>query len=119
MTMAASDWLTVLFDSYHDHRSAFGFAVNPLGVRRDQARAGGAEDDSWDPVWEAATAIDDEGSTAELRIPFSQLRFSPADEQVWGVQFERTIARNAEFAVFNFTPTTLPGAIPRCGHLTG
>jgi hypothetical protein len=53
MSMGDSDWLTVIFDSYHDHRTAYGFEINPAGVRRDQSRAGGREDSSWDPVWEA------------------------------------------------------------------
>ncbi|HEV2132115.1 MAG TPA: DUF5916 domain-containing protein [Longimicrobiaceae bacterium] len=119
MSMEASDWLTVIIDSYHDHRTAFGFEINPSGVRRDQTRAGDGEDDSWDPVWEAATSVDAEGWTAELRIPFSQLRFNPGAEQAWGIQIERQIARNREFSVFSFTPTSQPGGIPRFGHLHG
>ena len=118
-SMAASDWLTLIFDSYHDHRTAFGFEINPSGVRRDQTRSASGEDDSWDPVWEAEARIDEEGWTAEIRIPFSQLRFNPALEQVWGIQIERQIARRAEFSVFSFTPTTQPGGIPRFGHLEG
>ncbi|HEX6133133.1 MAG TPA: DUF5916 domain-containing protein [Longimicrobiales bacterium] len=117
--MSASDWLTVILDTYHDHRTAFGFEINPSGLRRDQSRSDSGEDDSWDPVWEAATSIDDEGWTAEIRIPFSQLRFNPGSEQTWGVQIERQIARIREFSVFSFTPTTQPGGIPRFGHLEG
>jgi hypothetical protein len=116
----SSDWLTVIFDSYHDHRSAVGFEVNPSGVRRDQTRAVGAgEDDSWDPVWEVATTIDAEGWTAEMRIPFSQLRFNPGAEQVWGLQLERNLERRGEFSVWSFTPSTHPGGIARFGHLHG
>jgi hypothetical protein len=119
MSMEASDWLTVILDSYHDHRTAYGFEINPSGVRRDQTRSESREDDSWDPVWEGQTSIDSTGWTAELRIPFSQLRFNPAREQTWGIQVERQIARKGEFAVFSFTPRSQPGGIPRFGHLTG
>jgi hypothetical protein len=119
MSMGDSDWLTVIFDSYHDHRTAYGFEVNPAGVRRDQSRAGGREDSSWDPVWEVATSVDEEGWTVEMRIPFSQLRFSGAPAQTWGLQVERSIARNREFSVWSFTPRDQPGGIPRFGHLTG
>ncbi|HEV2150049.1 MAG TPA: DUF5916 domain-containing protein [Longimicrobiaceae bacterium] len=115
--MDRSDWLTVILDSYHDHRTAFAVELNPSGVRRDQIRAGGSEDDSWDPVWEAATAVDSSGWTAEMRIPFSQLRFNPGSDQVWGIQIERSRARNQEFTAFAFTPSTEPGGIPRYGHL--
>jgi hypothetical protein len=118
-SMAASDWLTVIFDSYHDHRTAYGFEINPSGLRRDQTRTESSEDDSWDPVWQAATSIDVDGWTAEIRIPFSQLRFNPAAVQTWGLQIERQIARNREFSVFSFTPTSQPGGIPRFGHLVG
>jgi hypothetical protein len=113
-----TDWLTVILDADHDHRTAFGFEVNPSGVRRDQTR-GSREDDSWDPVWDVATTQDAEGWTAEMRIPFSQLRFNPATEQVWGIQLERTLARRGEFAVFSFTPSRHPGGIQRYAHLHG
>jgi hypothetical protein len=121
MSMEASDWLTIILDSYHDHRTAFGLEVNPSGVRRDQTRDDetGAEDNSWDPVWVAETTVDSAGWTAELRIPFSQLRFRTAAQQTWGIQVERQIARKGEFAVFSFTPRTQPGGIPRFGHLAG
>jgi hypothetical protein len=54
-----------------------------------------------------------------MRIPFSQLRFNPLTEQVWGLQIERQIARRGEFSVFSFTPRSEPGGIPRFGHLHG
>ncbi|MBW3572056.1 MAG: hypothetical protein KY467_13215 [Gemmatimonadetes bacterium] len=119
MRMQASDWLTVILDSNHDHRTAFGFEINPHGVRRDQTRSPNDEDDSWDPVWEAETTVTDSGWVAEMRIPFSQLRFSAEAIQTWGMQVERQIARNQEFSVWSFTPREQPGGIPRFGHLAG
>jgi hypothetical protein len=93
MDAGDSDWFKVLVDSYHDHRTAFGFEVNPAGVRRDEVRTIDTDDNSWDPVWEAATRVDSGGWTAEIRIPLTQLRFSGAREQTWGIQFERIIGR--------------------------
>jgi hypothetical protein len=120
MTMEASDWLTVILDSYHDHNTAFGFELNPSGVRRDQTRGEeAAEDDSWDPVWTGETTVDSGGWTAEMRIPFSQLRFNTAAAQTWGIQVERQIARKGEYSMFAFTPRSQPGGIPRFGHLDG
>jgi hypothetical protein len=118
MSMSASDWLTVIIDARHDHLTSFGFEVNPAGVRRDQTRAAGQEDNSWDPVWEAATIVSDSGWFAELRIPFSQLRFSGAPEQTWGLQIERQIARNQEFSEWAYTPPGQAGGAPRYGHVT-
>ncbi|MFL5619783.1 MAG: DUF5916 domain-containing protein [Gemmatimonadaceae bacterium] len=131
-----SDWFSVALDSYHDHLSAFRFSVNPAGVRRDEIFSssgrtvntagttvvtdrGGLADQSWDPVWDAATSLSDSGWTAEIRIPFSQLRFSPADRQTWGLQMERRIARRQEQAMFAFTPKNQPAGVALYGHLEG
>jgi hypothetical protein len=103
-----SDDFRVLIDSYHDHRTAYRFDVNPLGVKHDLQFGddGNFADDSWDPVWEVATSVDSLGWSAEYRIPFSQLRFSRARDQVWGVRFVRTILRKNEFAMWPFIGKT-------------
>jgi hypothetical protein len=119
MPMSASDWLTVILDTNHDHITAVGFEVNPLGVRRDQTRSPNDEDDSWEPVWDVATNVVDSGWVAEMRIPFSQLRFSGKSNLVWGLQVERQIARNQEFAEWSFTPREQARGIARFGHLVG
>ena len=119
MDFGDSDWFGVMIDSYLDHRTAFGFDVNPAGVRHDEIKTIDVDDYSWDPVWEAATTMDSAGWTAEYRIPFSQLRFSNAREQVWGVQFERIIGRNREYAVSTFIPKSIRGGVPQYGHLHG
>ena len=130
-----SDWLSVAIDSYHDHLSAYRFSVNPAGVRRDElfissgrtvssntvavADRGGLADQSWDPVWETATTTSDSGWVAEIRIPFSQLRFDARDRQTWGLQIERRIARAQEVAQFAFTPKDQPSGVANYGHLVG
>lgn len=119
MPLGDSDWFGVMIDSYLDHRTAFGFDVNPAGVRRDEVKIIDADDNTWDPVWEVATTVDSAGWTAEYRIPFSQLRFSSAREQTWGIQFERLIGRNREYAVSTFIPKSIRGGVPQYGHLTG
>jgi len=116
-----SDEFRVLLDSYHDHRTAFEFIVNPAGVQTDILLGGDGSfsDASWDPVWSAATAVDSLGWTAEIRIPLSQLRFSPAPVQVWGVRFERWIQRKNELAMFPFTAKTATGLASHFAHLVG
>lgn len=125
--MSDSDWFIVSLDSYHDHRTAFRFRVNPAGVRGDAVVSGGGNDggpggggdSSWDPVWQAEAMVTDSGWIAEMRIPFSQLRFSEAAVQTWGIQFTREISRNNEDSDFAFTPTSERGGIARYGHLIG
>ncbi len=124
MDLMDSDWLGVVIDSYHDHRTAFSMDLNPAGVQRDAVKSmgpGGQEQDdlSWDAVWEARATVDEGGWTAEYRIPFSQLRFGNAPDQTWGIQLERVIGRRREYAVLAFTPKSEPGGIPTFGHLVG
>lgn len=119
MGLADSDWFGVMIDSYHDHRTAFGFDVNPAGVRRDEVKTVTEDDNSWDAVWDVATSVDSSGWTAEYRIPFSQLRFSRDSLQTWGVQFERVIGRRHEYSVSTFIPKKESGGVARYGHLTG
>jgi len=117
-----SDWAGVAIDSYHDRRTAFGFAVSPAGVQRDMLYHDDTEqDDSWEAVWEAAATVDSLGWTAEFRIPFSQLRFSPPDddELVWGVNFARVIAREEEQAFWAPVPPTSGRFVSLFGTLYG
>src|SRR5690349_21362365 len=70
-----SDWIGVVIDSYRDRRTAFEFAVNPAGVKRDIYWYDDSNTDpSWDAVWDVAVSRDADGWTAEFRIPVSQLR---------------------------------------------
>ena len=123
MPLLDADWFGVVIDSYHDHQTGFVFDVNPSGVQRDAVKSMGAsgesDDNSWDAVWDVSTSIDDEGWTAEYRIPFSQLRFNKAERQVWGIQLERLIGRRREYAVTTFTPKAQRGGILTYGHLVG
>jgi len=116
-----SDEFRVLLDSYHDRRTAFEFIVNAAGVKRDVLLGddGGYSDDSWDAVWEAATAVDSLGWTVEMRIPLSQLRFSGASVQVWGVRFERWIQRKNELDMLPLVRKTETGVASRFADLQG
>ncbi len=117
---ANADYVEVIFDSYHDHIGRLFFTVNPSGVRSDANGLGGGADDSWDPVWEVKTTIDSLGWTAEMRIPFSQLRFpATAEEQTWGLQIWRQENRLNELSQWSFWGLTETGGPARFGHLSG
>jgi hypothetical protein len=70
-------------------------------------------------VWQAATRIDSTGWTAEVRIPFSQLRFSRDSVQTWGLEVRRFIKRRNEQDDWATWPKTDAGGPSRFGHLTG
>jgi len=115
-----SDRLTLTFDTFLDHLGRTVFTVNPAGSRRDAYGPGGSNlDDSWDPVWTYATRVDDDGWTAEMAIPFSQLRFERGVDPVFGLQIEREINRLNEIQVWSFWRREDQGGPSRYGHLTG
>ncbi|MCP4572855.1 MAG: carbohydrate binding family 9 domain-containing protein [bacterium] len=96
-TWPSSDWLYINLDTFNDDRNAFSFSINPAGVLGDSKLYNdGWGDNSWDGVWEAATRIDELGWVAEVRIPFSQLKFPASEEQVWGMNLSRRTLRSNE-----------------------
>ena len=117
-----SDVFLLLLDSYHDHETAYRFWTNPSGVQGDAIVTGnsaGQGDSSWDPVWDIGTEVTASGWSVEMRIPFSQLRFRPDGEQVWGIQLERNITETRENATFPFTPLRERAGVSRYAHLDG
>jgi hypothetical protein len=115
-----SDWFQIVIDGYHDHLGRAFFIVNPSGAKQDQIGVGNSCcDGSWDPIWEAATHIDPDGWTAEIRIPLSQLRFSRDSVQTWGLQIRRFIQRNNEEDDWSFWRKNENGGPSRFGHLVG
>ena len=117
----AGDWVEVNIDSYHDLRTAFSFTVSVSGVRGDEfvSNDGNHWDTNWNPVWDAATNIDSLGWTAELRIPFSQLRYGNQTEPVWGIQVMRRIFRKEERSTWQFVPQNSGGWVSQFGELHG
>src|SRR2546428_183178 len=115
-----SDFFQIVIDGYHDHLSRAFFEVNPAGSQSDYIGIGASCcDASWDPIWQAATHIDADGWTAEIRIPYSQLRFSRNPQQVWGLQVRRFIKRRDEEDDWSFWHKNEAGGPSRFGHLVG
>ena len=115
-----TDFAGVILDPFHDHRTGYEFIITPSGGIMDATTANdGDEDASWDGVWEGRARRDPRGWTCEMRIPFSQLRFTPGDRQVWGVNFGRMVARRAEKSFAVITPKAESGFESRFPHLVG
>ena len=110
-----TDKLVVILDPYHNKIDEAWFEVNPAGVRGDQFNG----DPSWDPIWEAATRVDSAGWTAEMRIPYSQLRFSRDSLQAWGMQILRYTDRLHEQDMWSFRKLSEAGGAAYYGTLTG
>ena len=118
---ADGDMVFVVFDSYHDLRTGFIFGVSSAGVRFDMIMSnnGQNEDETWDPIWQAKTQIHDWGWAAELKIPFTQLRFNKNSESVWGFEVAREIFRKEEMSFWHPIPRNAPGIIHAIGELDG
>jgi hypothetical protein len=111
----------VSLDTYHDRRTAYTFAVTAAGARVDVYHPRDSEDgdDQYAPVWIARTARDSAGWTAELRIPFSQLRFSPGEAQTWGLNVRRWMPQKEEDDYWIPIPRSVTAWASRFGELEG
>lgn len=118
----SAERLIISLDTYRDRRTAYSFAVTAAGVRVDWYHPDDHEyvvDLSFNPVWEARTTRTADGWVAELRIPFSQLRFDAANEQVWGLNIQRVIPRRNEDDFWVVVPRDITGWSSRFGALSG
>ena len=87
-----AEYLQVELDTYLDRRTAYMFGVTAAGVRLDHFHPSdneGDTDSQFDPVWQARTVVDDRGWSAELWLPFSQMRFNNSPERVFGLNVKR------------------------------
>ena len=117
---ASADRFIVFLDSYHDRRSGFFFGINAAGTLYDGTLFNDDWDsDTWDGVWEGTATRDSLGWTAEMRIPYSQLRFQRQKSHLWGINFKREIARRSERSYLVCTPSNGSGFVSRFADLVG
>ena len=117
-----AEHLWVSFDTYHDRRTAYSFGVTASGVRMDWYHPTDNEynlDAGFDPVWQAKAVIDSLGWTAEMRIPFSQLRFTDQPAQVWGFNADHWNPATSEDVFWIPVPTNRTGWSSYMGELVG
>lgn len=119
---AQSEYLQIELDTYLDRRTAYMFGVTASGVRLDHFHPSDSEgdiDSQFDPVWSARTAVDDRGWSAELWLPFSQLRFNDSPERIWGLNIKRHRPSLNEDDYWVVVGRTVRGWASRFGDLRG
>jgi hypothetical protein len=117
---SSSDWIRIIIDSYHDHRTAYAFAVNPAGVKLDSYHFNDTNEDStWDAVWDVKTRLDIDGWYAEFKIPYSQLRFSGGGDGRLGLAIGRIVARTNELTTWPLLSKKASGFVSSFGDLRG
>jgi hypothetical protein len=113
-----ADRFGVYVDPYLDRRSGYYFLVNAAGTLFDGSLYNdGWEDPSWDGVWEGKARRDDQGWTVEMKIPYSQMRFTSGDR--WGMNFRRVIQRRSEEDFVVYLPKKESGFVSRFPDLVG
>jgi len=116
----AGDWVEINIDSYHDLLTAHSFTVNAAGVKGDEIITNDDNwDSSWDPIWYVKTSTDNEGWTAEMKIPLTQLRFSQQKEYKWGLQVTRRLFRKKERSSWQFISPQTSGWVSHFGEMQG
>ena len=118
---ANDDSFTVVLDTFHDHRNAFLFKINPAGTQYDAliTEEGRDVNADWDEKWEVETQVDEEGWTAEIKIPLTTIRFSSQGTD-FGIDFERVIRRKNEFGYWNnYLRSFNFRQLSQAGHLLG
>ncbi len=120
-TGRVADYFEVSIDSNLDRRSAYTFRVSAAGVQEDRYTYDDTNSDGgWDAVWESGAVLTDEGWTAELRIPLSQLRYTPsARPQTWGINFARRRNSAGEKSFWALESRVQHGGVSVYGFLHG
>ncbi|MGE5177662.1 MAG: DUF5916 domain-containing protein [Bacteroidota bacterium] len=115
-----SDIVAFYIDPYHDHTTGYVFKVNPLGVQLDgYIYNNGDEDDDWDAVWEAETSRDENGWYAEIRIPFSAIRYRSAEDMTWGLDVWRYMQGIGQDTAWHTWGRDQAGLVSQFGELAG
>ena len=115
------DYVGILFDTFNDHRKAYEFDFNPLGVQADGIWVDGQNEDfNPDFVLESKGMVTTDGWTIEAAIPFKSLRYVAGKDKVWGAHFWRRLKRfNNELDMWMPLNRDNSSWLAQEGHLTG
>jgi len=113
--LSGDDHFEILLDTYNDNETALLFTTTPAGIRKDaaishDASGGDINSGEWingdfNTFWDVATVVNGEGWFAEMRVPFTSLRFQEQGGQVvMGIILQRKVARKTERLVFPPVP---------------
>jgi hypothetical protein len=121
--IGVSDYFDVIIDPNNEGLTGYEFIVTPANSQTDlkavKSGDGDYEDGSWDAVWQSATRIVENGWIAEMRIPYSALRFPANDVHVWGLNFFRRLRSLNTHTSWNFVDNKVAGFIQQSGELHG
>lgn len=143
--MLNADNFSIEISPYNDGVNGFRFKVSASDVQSDsriemfdfgmgggggRRRGGGGgsglmgaggggqgRQDNWDAVWESKVKLVENGWTAEMKIPYSALRFPKEQVQTWGINFWREIRRTREQSSWNYVNRDIGSTINHLGEI--
>ena len=115
----ATDYISFDILPYNDQLNMYEFKLSPQNIQGDCKYSAVGQDYNWDAVWESATRINDSGWIAEVKIPYSALRFPEMENQVWGINMWRNLYRYQEYSTWSFVDNTTNEIFRYYGTLNG
>jgi len=114
------DMAGIALDTYNDKQTAREFNLTSAGQKVDLMHMGEyGWDFNWDAVWDGKTSIGDSAWYAEMRVPFTQLRFANKKEHIWGMHIWRWINRLSEESQWKLIPVDAPAMVYIFGEIRG
>ncbi len=113
------DVLGIFLDTYNDDQNGFGFGVTSKGVQLDYKIASTEFNAQLNLVWNSVVKITDTAWIAEIKIPFSAIRFPRKQVQNWGINFSRQISRYREESTWSPVKPDLENYLLEAGDLVG
>jgi len=114
-----SDFFGIAFDTYKDNINGFEFVVTAAGTQFDARITTFGEDDNWNAVWYSKTTLTDSGWVAEIKIPYSAIRFPKKDIQDWNLNMFREIRRFRQQVFWNELDPKVDGFLTQSGNMHG
>lgn len=112
-----ADYVSINLNTYNDGLNVVTFGVTASGVQFDQKEINDDDDRSWNAVWLSKVSINEQGWVAEIKIPYSAIRFPESDDQTWGFNIWRSVRRKREMSSWNFVDKKIEGKNRQSGEL--
>ena len=114
-----ADIFAIFLDTYNDDQNGFCFGITSKGVQLDAKIAEGDYNDALNLVWNSKVKITDDAWIAEIRIPYSAIRFPEKEVQSWGINFSRQISRFREMATWSPVNPDIENYLLESGSVDG
>lgn len=114
-----ADWFGIFIDAYRDGINGVSFIVSSSNSQFDAKYSTFGEDEAWDAVWDSQVQKVSDGWVAEMRIPYSALRFPEQAEQMWHINFGRMDQQLQEKSFWSEIDPNQNGFLNQSGYLAG